>query len=199
VIPGSRTAFARKGQHGRRRSGFLAGRATDQARGTGRAGGSSPLSWPEGDTPIAEELAGELYVFYGFDLPGAFRLVSRRDCARMQLDAGDLRPLAVRNLTRRRARPQVKQAPAAAMFVLDGNLESSLQLVDHLWEQIGPQLPGELIAAVPSRDMLAVTGSQVPGGIAALTRCADAAWQQSTTRLLTRSLLIRHGLSTASF
>jgi hypothetical protein len=43
------------------------------------AGGSSPLSWPEGDTPIAEELAGELYVFYGFDLPGAFRLVSRRD------------------------------------------------------------------------------------------------------------------------
>src|SRR6266700_3616024 len=135
------------------------------------AGGSSPLSWPEGDTPIAEELAGELYVFYGFDLPGAFRLVSRR------------------------ARPQIKQAPAAAMFVLDGNLESSLLLVDHLWEQIGPQLPGELIAAVPSRDMLAVTGSQVPGGIAALTRCADAVWQQSTTRLLTRSLLIRHGPS----
>jgi uncharacterized protein YtpQ (UPF0354 family) len=159
------------------------------------AGGSSPLSWPEGDTPIAEELAGELYVFYGFDLPGAFRLVSRRDCARMQLDAGDLRPLAVRNLTRRRARPQIKQAPAAAMFVLDGDLESSLLLVDHLWEQIDPQLPGELIAAVPSRDMLAVTGSQVPGGIAALTRCADAVWQQSTTRLLTRSLLIRHGPS----
>jgi hypothetical protein len=113
----------------------------------------------------------------------------------MQLDAGDLRPLAVRNLTRRRARPQIKQAPAAAMFVLDGNLESSLLLVDHLWEQIGPQLPGELIAAVPPRDTLAATSSQVPGGIAALTRCADAVWQQSTTRLLIRSLLIRHGPS----
>ena len=133
------------------------------------AGGSSPLSWPEGDTPIPEELAGELHVSCGFDLPGAFRLVSHRDCARMQLDAGDLRPLAVRNLTRRRARPQIKQAPAAAMFVLDGNLESSLLLADHPWEQTGPQLPGELIAAVPSRDMPAVTGSQVPGGIAALT------------------------------
>ena len=195
MISGSRIAFAGKGQRGRRGSGFLADRAADQARGAGRAGGSSPRSWPEGDTPIAEELAGELYVFYGFDLPGAFRLVSRRDCARMRLDAGDLRHLAVRNLTRRRARPQIKRAPAAAMFVLDGNLESSLLLVDHLWEQIGPQLPGELIAAVPSRDMLAVTGSQVPGGIAALTRCADAVWQQSTTRLLTRSLLIRHGPS----
>jgi hypothetical protein len=40
------------------------------------AGGLSPLSWPEGDTPIAGELAGELYVSCGFDLPGAFRLVS---------------------------------------------------------------------------------------------------------------------------
>jgi hypothetical protein len=87
----------------------------------------------------------------------------------MQLDAGDLRHLAVRNLIRRRARPQIKQAPAAAMFVLDGNLESSLLLAGHLSEQTGPQLPGELIAAVPPRDMLAVTGSQVPGGIAALT------------------------------
>lgn len=113
----------------------------------------------------------------------------------MQLDADDLRPLAVRNLTRRRARPQIKQAPAAAMFVLDGNLEFSLLLADHPWEQTGPQLPGELIAAVPSRDMPAVTGSRVPGGIAALTRCADAVWQHSTTRLLARSLLIRHGPS----
>ena len=56
------------------------------------------------------------------------------------------------------------------MFVLDGDLEVSLLLVDHLWEQIGPQLPGDLIAAVPARDTLAVTGSQIPGGIAALTR-----------------------------
>ena len=71
-------------------------------------------------------------------------------------------------------------SPATALAVRG----SGLLLVDHLWEQIGPQLPGELIAAVPSRDMLAVTGSQVPGGIAALTRCADAVWQQSTTRLL---------------
>ena len=105
----------------------------------------------KGDTPIAEELAGELYVFYGFDLPGAFRLLSRRDRARMQLDAGDLRPLAVRNLTRRRARPQIKQAPAAAMFVLDGNLESSHLLVEHLWEQIGPQLPANSATARHAR------------------------------------------------
>jgi hypothetical protein len=65
------------------------------------AGGSSPLSWPGAGTPVAGELAGELYVFCRSGLPGAFRLVSRRDRARMQPDAGGRRPLAVRNLTRR--------------------------------------------------------------------------------------------------
>ena len=82
------------------------------------------------------------------------------------------------------------------MFVLDGDLEASLLLVDHLWEQIGPQLPGDLIAAVPSRDTLAVTGSEVPGGIAALTQATDRVWRASQVRLLlTRSLLIRQGQS----
>jgi hypothetical protein len=40
-----------------------------------------------------------------------------------------------------------------------------------------------------------VTGSQVPGGTAALTRCADAVRQKPAAGLLTRSLLIRHGPS----
>ena len=42
------------------------------------------------------------------------------------------------------------------MFVLDGDLEASLLLVDHLWAQIGPQLPGDLIAAHPARGQLAL-------------------------------------------
>ena len=154
----------------------------------------SVFVFPGADEPVVEEMAGGLLVAYVFDLPGMFRYVSAADCARLQLAPGDLHSLAVANLTRLRARPQIRQGAAAAMFVLDGDLEASLLLVDHLWEQIGPQLPGDLIAAVPARDTLAVTGSQIPGGIAALTRAVDAVWHKSPTRLLlTRSLLIRHG------
>lgn len=154
----------------------------------------SVLVFPGTDQPLVQEMAAGLLVFYVFDLAGMFRYVSEADCTRLRLAPGDLRSLAVANLTRRRARPQVKRGAAAAMFVLDGDLEASLLLVDHLWEQIGPQLPGDLIAAVPARDTLAVTGSQIPGGIAALTRAVDTAWHRSPARLLlTRSLLIRDG------
>lgn len=123
-------------------------------------GAETVVPAPAADIPVTEQLAGELLITYVFDLPGMFRYVSAGDCTRLHLAPGDLRPLAAGNLTRRRSRPQIKPAASAAMFVLDGDLEASLLLVDHLWDQIGPQLPGDLIAAVPARDMLAVTGSQ---------------------------------------
>lgn len=163
-------------------------------------GAGTAVPVPAEDVLVAEEFAGGLLVTYVFDLPGMFGYVSPGDCARLQLAPGDLRSLAVRNLTRRRARPQIREASAAATFVLDGDLEASLLLVDHLWEQIGPQLPGDLIAAVPARDALAVTGSQVPGGIAALTRAVDTVWDKSSARLLlSRSLLIRQAASWSVF
>jgi uncharacterized protein YtpQ (UPF0354 family) len=159
-----------------------------------------PADVAEADLPVTEQLVGGLLVAYVFDLPGMFRYLSAGTCSRLQLTIGDLRPLAVRNLTRRRARPQVKGASAAAMIVLDGDLEASLLLVDHLWEQIGTRLPGDLIAAVPSRDTLVVTSSQEPGGTAALTRAVDAVWRKSEDRLLlTRSLLIRDGKAWSLF
>jgi uncharacterized protein YtpQ (UPF0354 family) len=159
-----------------------------------------PAYVPDADLPVTEHLAGGLLITYVFDMPGMFRYLSAGTCSLLKLTIDDLRPLAVRNLTGRRARPQIKGAPTAAMLVLDGDLEASLLLVDHLWEQIGTQLPGDLIAAVPSRDTLFVTGSQVPGGTAALTRAVDAVWRKSEDRLLlTRSLLIRDGKSWSAF
>jgi hypothetical protein len=73
----------------------------------------SEFVFPEADEPVVEEMAGGLLVFYVFDLPGMFRYVFARDCGRLQLAPGDLRSLAVANLTHRRARPQIKQGAAA--------------------------------------------------------------------------------------
>ena len=82
------------------------------------------------------------------------------------------------------------------MFVVDQNLESSLLLVDLLWDQVEQQLPGETVAAVPTRDVILVTGTEVSGGIESLERAIDRTWKNSEQRLqLTRSLLVRRDKS----
>jgi uncharacterized protein YtpQ (UPF0354 family) len=146
------------------------------------------------DEPIVEHLAGDLLIMYAFDLPGRFVFVARRDREALGLEAGDLRPLSVRNLVTRRPKPQIKQADKAVMLILDGDLEASLLLVDMLWEQLTPQIPGDLIAAVPARDTLAVSGTGVDGGIGVLNHAVRRFWERPSANpklLLTPSLLTR--------
>jgi uncharacterized protein YtpQ (UPF0354 family) len=149
------------------------------------------------DSFIDGDLAGDIFILYAFDLPGHFQYVAQRDCERLGLAPGELRKLAVRNLTRLRRKPEVVQVgSSAAMLKLDGDLEASLLLVDHLWPQLARRLPGELVVAVPSRDVLVMSGTQVSGGIEALRRGVKRVWESPKVNrklLLTRSLLIRAG------
>ena len=150
------------------------------------------------DELIIERLAGDLLVMYAFDLPGRFGFVARRHCEALGLEAGDLRALSVRNLVQRRSKPQIKETDRVIMLILDGGLEASLLLVDMLWDQLAPKIPGDLIAAVPSRDTLAVTGTGLEGGVAVLNHAVRKFWdrpRRDPKLLLTPSLLIRQGNS----
>ena len=150
------------------------------------------------DEPVIERLTGDLLVMYEFDLPGRFEFVARRHCEALGLEAGDLRTLSVRNLVERRGKPQIKRTGRVVMLILDGDLEASLLLVDMLWDQLAPKIPGDLIAAVPTRDTLTVTGTGLDGGVAVLNYAVREVWdspRRNWKLLLSPSLLIRQGNS----
>jgi uncharacterized protein YtpQ (UPF0354 family) len=145
---------------------------------------------------IFEDFVGELMIAYVFDLPSYFQHVNRKDCLDFGIKHDELRALSARNLVRRRPKPTVKPGQTGVMFVMDQNLESSLLLVDLVWDQVERQFPGETVAAVPARDVILVTGADVPGGIESLERAIDRTWKNSEPRLLlTRSLLVRRDKS----
>jgi len=144
--------------------------------------------------PISENLVGELLVMYAFDLPGHFEYASGHSCSILGLDPESLRKLSVRNLTRLRSKPEIlRPSGAVNMLRLDGDLEASLLLVDHLWPQIASAIAGEVVVGVPSRDVLAVSGTGVTGGIEMLRRAVERAWKRAHNPklMLTPSLLVR--------
>jgi uncharacterized protein YtpQ (UPF0354 family) len=150
------------------------------------------------DSFLTDDLVGELFVLYAFDLPGLFQYVSERDRKALSLDTADLRRLAVRNLTRRRSKPEIlRPSDAVIMLRLDGDLEASLLLVDHLWPQAARAITGDIVAGVPSRDVLVITGTGITGGVETLRWAVDRAWKRPTNPklLLTRSLLVRRNNS----
>jgi uncharacterized protein YtpQ (UPF0354 family) len=148
--------------------------------------------------PISEKLVGELLVLYAFDRPGRFEYVSGRDCSTLGLDPDDLRKLSVRNLTRLRSKPEIlRPSGAVHMIRLDGDLEASLLVVDHLWPQAARAIAGEMVVGVPSRDVLAVSGTGITGGIESLRWAVERAWKRALNPklMLTPSLLVRRANS----
>jgi uncharacterized protein YtpQ (UPF0354 family) len=151
---------------------------------------------PESDL-MSDALVGDLKIFYAFDMPGYFRYVSERDRKALELDPGGLRGLSVRNLIKRRGKPEIlRPSDAALMLKLDGGLESSLLIVDRLWPHLAHGMPGETIVAAPNRDVLVVSGTEVTGGVETLRRAIKRIWENpnpNRKQLLTRSLLVRRG------
>jgi uncharacterized protein YtpQ (UPF0354 family) len=170
--------------------------ARQTASFTSDSGLKQTLEMRRSEELIFEDFVGELMIAYVFDLPSYFQHVNRQDCLDFGIRHDELRALSARNLVHRRPKPTVKQGQACVMFVVDQNLESSLLLVDLLWDKVEQQLAGETVVAVPARDVILATGTEVPGGIESLEHVADRAWQRAERRLqLTRSLLVRRDKS----
>jgi hypothetical protein len=101
-------------------------------------------------------------------------------------------------LKRLRSKPEIlRPRGPAVMLRLDGDLEASLLLVDSLWPHLARSLGGEVVVGVPSRDVVAVSSTEVSGGVQTLRWAVDRAWKRQTNRklMLTRSLLVRRGKS----
>jgi uncharacterized protein YtpQ (UPF0354 family) len=156
---------------------------------------------PPESSLVTDELVGELQIQYAFDLPGHFEYLSTSHCRNLGLEPASLRRSAVQNLTRRRGKPEILRSDAVVMLRLDADLEASLLLVDHLWPQLARGISGETVVGVPSRDVLAVSGTGITGGVDTLRWAVDRAWQRmkNPKLALTRSLLVREGDSWQPF
>jgi len=76
------------------------------------------------------------------------------------------------------------------MILADGNYESSLLLADKLWDGQASLVEGEIVAAVPARDVLMFTGSGSPDGLRRLRQGVDATYKQASHQI-SKTLLVR--------
>jgi hypothetical protein len=162
------------------------------------------LEWPPGPeaVPLREPFAGDLYVSYALELPEgfgaqgyesqAFEYVTPRHCAELGMTPESLRTVAVANLRRLRPDLAINWYPdARAVSVGIGNdLEAGLLLDDSLIEKLAQDLDGDLVVAVPSREVLMATGTEHPDGLEKLRWAVGKVWPEGRD-LLTRDLLVR--------
>ena len=141
-------------------------------------------------SPVLDEFMGGLGVGYSYGPPFGQRLVTWADLQRMELPRRMLRRQAAHNLDARLDAVGVHGQPPALLLSFEG-ISSTLLLAEGLWASLERSVPGELVVGVPARDVVIVTGSDSPPGLAKVRRAVDRVFFAGDRHLLSRKLLVR--------
>ena len=151
------------------------------------------ISQPGAAKIYHEPYVADLVIAYAEDSPTRLRFLLPDEVESLGLAPAELRRRAVENLLR--ILPPLRRDGEAPVFmvVADGNFEASILLVDEFWEAQATAVPGDLVAAVPARDILIFTGTAVPEGVDVLERAVRAVHDQGAYLVTERLLVRRNG------
>jgi len=139
---------------------------------------------------VAEPLNSDLVVVYAENRLGALRILSSRD------DVGDrtrLRDAALTNLSRLLPKIEIRPGSDGVLLIsAGGEFDASLLLADDLWSGGQVKVDGDIVVAVPAKDVLIATGSHNAPGLARL-RAAAAKFASGPNGLTTALFVYRDG------
>jgi uncharacterized protein YtpQ (UPF0354 family) len=115
-----------------------------------------------------EHLCGDIWVVYAEDLPESIGSLSRERMEAAGVAEDELKELSRENL--RRILPAAERHGDGPWFLLTagGDYTASLLAFEGMWEDLAGSVEGDLVAVVPSRDVILYTGSNSSEGIAAI-------------------------------
>jgi uncharacterized protein YtpQ (UPF0354 family) len=156
-------------------------------RSVAAGGGKEPFN------QVVEELNDVLVIVYAEDTPRNIRYFSAEDLAKAGVERTKLRALAVTNLRRVLPEIELHDSPLVAMLTAGGTYEASLLLLDDLWGGDKLKVNGDYVVAVPSRDLLLVTGSRNQDGLARLRELAEEVAATGSYTLTSELFVYRQG------
>ena len=108
---------------------------------------------------LYEKYNSDLYIFYALDTENSFSYLKRNHLKELNVNLKQLRNLAIDNLYQLIKNISYDTDNGIHQLLADGNLESSLILLD-IWNKINFNIKEDIIIGIPTRDLLFVTDSQ---------------------------------------
>jgi uncharacterized protein YtpQ (UPF0354 family) len=121
--------------------------------------------------PVFEEFNKELVVVYAEDTEKSTRYLSSAE--KLGVERDKLLPLAVENLKRLLPPVEVRELEDGLLMITShADYGASLLLVDHMWFDGQIKVDGDIVVAVPAKDVIFATGSRNRKGLKALRAAA---------------------------
>ena len=143
--------------------------------------------------PVFEDFSPDLIIVYAEDSPKNIRYFTADDLAKAGIDRGGLRALACENLRRILPKIECQGGNGVYMITAGGDYEASLLLLDSIWSGGTIDVQGDIVVAIPTRDLLLVTGSQNLEGLEKLKQVVKKAFSEGSYRLTSKLFVHRGG------
>jgi uncharacterized protein YtpQ (UPF0354 family) len=141
---------------------------------------------------VSESYNDELIIVYAEDTPKSVRYLSSSDLEKLQLQRSELRRLACVNLKQLLPTPEVEQRDGTFRITAGGDYDASLLLLEDVWRNDKIQIAGEMVVAIPARDMLLVVGSHDTQAVQWLKRTAQGIFAKAPYALIAKLLVYRN-------
>ena len=142
---------------------------------------------------VFEDFNEELVIVYAEDGPRNIRYLTPKNLTELGLRKDQLRGIAVANLRDLLPKAEIKRGPLVSMITAGGDYEASLLLFDEMWSSGRLAVDGDIVVAIPSRDLLLFTGSSNQAGIARLRELTSKFVREASYRLTDRLFVYRDG------
>ena len=139
---------------------------------------------------VTEHFCGDLWIVYAIDEPETFSTLKHESMINAGVAESEVRALAVENL--QRILPSAECQGDGPWYLMKNGTSytASLLLVDAIWDQVADMVAGDIVATVPTRDVLMFTGSESAEGINAIrVRSAEMCYRGS--QAISDTLVIR--------
>lgn len=156
-----------------------------------RAGKNGGLEEPP--RQIVDDFNGDLVIVYAEDTPTNTSYFSLDKLKDTGIDRKELRDLAISNLRKLLPPVETHSGELVSMLTAGGDYVASLLLFDELWRDGKLAVDGEIVVAVPSRDVILFTGSNNKEGLKKLQELASRAVAEGSYTLTNQLFVYRNG------
>ncbi len=142
---------------------------------------------------VYEDFSPDLVILYAEDSPRNIRYLGPKDLEQANIQRSELRALACTNL--KRLLPKIDRHGTNGLYMITagGDYEASLLLLDSIWRGGQMEVKGDVVVAIPTRDVLLVTGSEDPQGIDKVKQMVKQASKGGPYRLTQKLFVYRNG------
>jgi hypothetical protein len=113
----------------------------------------------QGVSLVTKNVCDDLNCLYAYDNEFGLEIIQESELAKLNITKDELHDIAMANYRQLISKKLNAQNNGEVFwFIIDGNLEAGLVLVDEIWEQVEGHLKEEIVVCVPSRDVIIATG-----------------------------------------